>query len=82
MPPAAVPITLLTCADCPTTEILRRRLHEAMTALGWKPLYRVVDGATLPPLDRRLAYPVPTLLWRGEDLFGLAERPAPYPPAT
>lgn len=75
-------VTLLTCSDCVNDAILRRHLHDAMCALGWRPIFEVVDVTTLPSTDPRLAYPRPTVLWRGQDLFGLPEPPAPYPPPT
>jgi hypothetical protein len=75
-------LTLLTCRDCTNATILRRHLHDALDALGWRPLFAIVDVATLPATDARLTYPRPTVLWRGRDLFGLPEGPAPYPPPT
>jgi hypothetical protein len=75
-------LTLLTCRDCLNGDILRRHLNDALCALGWRPLYAIADPATLPSHDPRRAYPGPTLLWRGRDLFGMVEPPAPYPPPT
>jgi len=72
-------LTLLTCRDCDNGDILRRHLSDALSALGWRPLYAIVDIETLPPTDPRRAYPRPTLLWRGQDLFGMPESPAPDP---
>jgi hypothetical protein len=50
--------------------------------LGVKPIFSIVDVASLPLTDPRVAYPAPTLLWRDRDLFGVPEPPAPYPPPT
>jgi len=57
-------------------------LNDALVALRWAPLYEIVDASTLPAGDPRRAYPRPTVLWRGRDLFGIPEPPAPYPPPT
>ena len=75
-------LTLLTCQDCVNGALLRRHLHEALSALQWRPIFAIVDIGTLPSSDPRRAYPRPTVLWRGQDLFGLPESAAPYPPPT
>ena len=75
-------LTLLTCRDCVNGDIFREHLHDALAVLGWKPIFAIVDAATLPSTDVRRAYPRPTALWRGRDLFGLPETPRPYPPPT
>ena len=75
-------LTLLTCRDCMNGDLLRERLHDALGVLGWRPLFAIVDPATLPATDARRAYPSPAVLWRGRDLFGISEPPLPYPPPT
>ena len=75
-------LTLLTCRECVNGERLRRHLSDALIALRWSPLYEIVDVSLLPATDPRRAYPRPTVLWRGRDLFGLPEPPAPYQPPT
>jgi hypothetical protein len=75
-------LTLLTCRECENGHILRQHLHDALSTLEWRPIYAVADLSTLPTHDPRRAYPGPTVLWRGRDIFGLAEPPAPYPPLT
>ena len=75
-------LTLLTCRDCVNGHILREHLHDALGVLGWRPIFAIVDAATLPSTDARHSYPTPTVLWRGRDLFGMPETPWPYPPPS
>jgi hypothetical protein len=72
-------LTLLTCPDCANDDLLRQHLHEALCAIGRKPLYVILDAATLPPTDPRRAYPRPAVLLGRRDLFGIPEPPLPYP---
>lgn len=48
-----------------------------VTALSWPHDYQVVNIGKLPATDVRTGCPTPTLLWKGEDIFGM---PAPHPP--
>jgi hypothetical protein len=75
-------LTFVTCSGCSTSGLLRRRLHEALMSLGLKPVFEIVDIESLPRTDPRRAYPAPSVLWGGRDLFGMAEPPAPYPMPT
>lgn len=75
-------LTLLTCSQCSAGAELRRRLHQALRQLGLKPVFSIVDVASLPRTDPRIGYPAPTVMWRERDLFGIPEVPAPYPPPT
>ena len=49
-------------------------LDDALIALGWSRDYQVIDIGTLKTTDVRSAYPAPTLLWRGKDIFGMPRR--------
>lgn len=70
--PEPQPLEFLTRAGCVQTKIMRVRLDAAIKAIG-KPIpYTVVDLDTLPPTDERKAYPTPTILSGGVDLFGIA----------
>ena len=44
--------------------------------MEWPAVYQVVDLATLPRPDGRRGYPIPTVLFGGRDLFGMARTPA------
>jgi len=52
-------------------------LDDALKALGWPTDYQYINIGTLPKTDVRTGYPTPTLLYKGNDLFGM---PAPKPP--
>ena len=81
-PPTMKPIEFLTREGCVQTTTLRSRLDEAATGLA-KPLtYTVVDLDTLLATDPRRAYPTPSILYGGVDLFGMAEPQPPYPEPT
>jgi hypothetical protein len=62
------------CACEPRLVIL---LDSVLTALGWPLDYRFVEISTLSVSDARTGYPMPTILWKGNDIFGM---PTPVPP--
>jgi len=69
---------LLTRAGCANTTVMRERLEQALTGLGRPAAFDVVSLDALPAADQRTAYPTPTVLYRGRDLFGLAEPTPPH----
>jgi hypothetical protein len=75
-------LTLLTRDGCMMTDALRVNLEAAIRSLGSSATYAVVDLGTLAPTDPRVAYPTPTLLADGRDLFGLPEPVPPFPEPT
>ena len=76
------PIEFLTREECVQTTTMRSRLDEAIRGLA-KPLtYTVVGLDALPTTDARKAYPTPSVLYGGVDLFGMAEPKPPYPEPT
>src|SRR6187401_732114 len=76
------PIEFLTREGCIQTTVMRERLDEAIKSFGAPLNYTVVDLDTLPASDVRRAYPTPTVLSHGADLFGMAEQKPPYPAPT
>lgn len=64
-------IELLGFDGCPNTGTTRARLAAALGALGISAQVHHVDQEALPPGDRRLGWPAPTILVEGRDLFGL-----------
>ena len=75
-------LVVLTREGCAEEPLLRARLEEALKSMEWPAKYRVVDLATLPRTDGRRGYPIPTLLFGGRDLFGMAEPRPPFPKPT
>lgn len=69
-------LIFLTC-DCMNALDLRFNLEDALMRLGWSTVVQSVIVEMLPQSDVRTGYPTPTLLWRGQDLFGM---PRPTPP--
>jgi hypothetical protein len=81
-PPTMKPIEFLTREGCVQTTTMRSRLDEAVKGMA-KPLtYTVVDLDAVPTTDARRAYPTPSVLYGGVDLFGMAEPKPPYPEPT
>ena len=81
-PPTAKPIEFLTRSGCVQTKIMRVRTEAAINALALPNPYAVVDLDALPSTDVRRAYPAPTVLVDGVDLFGMEEPKPPYPDPT
>lgn len=76
------PLEFLTRDGCAQTAIMRGQLDDAIKALAVPLTYTVVDLDTLPAADARKAYPTPTVLYGGVDLFGMAQPTPPYPEPT
>lgn len=75
-------LVFLTRNGCVNTVTMRENLDEALRLLGLPAEYQVIDSASLPETDPRGGYPTPTVLYAGQDLFGLVEPNVPYPPPT
>lgn len=73
---------LLTRQDCPNAAIMGARLDKALERMGRPADYVVIDLTTLSETDARRAYPTPTVLYAGHDLFGMPEPHPPYPAPT
>lgn len=70
-------LTFLTRDGCVNTPDMVNNLDDALKTLGWPRDYQYIDIGTLKASDVRTGYPTPTLLWKGQDIFGM---PAPKPP--
>jgi hypothetical protein len=75
-------LALLTREGCMMTGTMRTNLDAAIRALGRPVSYDVIDLGTLPRTDPRSAFPTPTLLAKGRDVFGLPEPTPPFPEPT
>ena len=75
-------LAFLKSQDCPNAAVMRARLDEALERMGRPPDYVVIDLTTLSETDARRAYPSPTVLYAGRDLFGMPEPRPPYPTPT
>jgi hypothetical protein len=75
-------LVFLTREGCVNTVTMRANLDEALKTLGLPNDYQFIDADTLATSDPRGGYGTPTVLRRGEDLFGMEEPPIPHPPAT
>ena len=75
-------LEFLTRDGCAQTAVMRGQLDEAVRAMRLPPTYAVVDLDTLPATDVRKAYPTPTVLYGGADLFGMAEPRPPFDEPT
>lgn len=80
--PPMKPIEFLTREGCVQTTVMRARLDEAIQGLPVALTYAVVDLDALPGTDVRKAYPTPTILYGGTDLFGMAEPRPPFDEPT
>lgn len=76
------PIEFLTRSECVQTTTMRARLDEAIQGLATPLTYTVVDLDALQATDVRKAYPTPTVLVGGVDLFGMTEPRPPFPEPT
>jgi len=75
-------LVFLTRDGCAMSDRLRTNLDAALRTLKTPMSYQVIDESTLAPTDPRSAYPTPTLLYAGRDLFGMAEPVPPFPEPT
>ena len=60
-------------------KLLRDHLDPALAEVGWSAPFAVIDQSSLEGDDRRNGYPIPTMLYRGRDRFGLPVPTPPYP---
>jgi hypothetical protein len=81
-PAALRDFTFITHDGCVNTPVTREHLNAALSALGWPIDYQVIDSAMIARTDPRSGYPTPTVLYRGRELFGMAEPTPPYPDPT
>lgn len=81
-PPEARALVFLTRDGCAMSDRLRTNLDAALRSLKTPMTYQVIDESTLSRNDPRSAYPTPTLLYAGRDLFGMAEPVSPFPEPT
>jgi 2-hydroxychromene-2-carboxylate isomerase len=75
-------LVFLTREGCVNTVTMRANLDEALKTLALPNDYQFIDADTLASSDPRGGYGTPTVLHRGQDLFGTEEPPIPHPPAT
>lgn len=75
-------LVFLSRDGCVNTTTMRARLDAALSTLRLPTDYQFIDAGALPTADARAGYGTPTVLYRGRDLFGLAEPPVPPPPPT
>lgn len=75
-------LVFLTRDGCVNTTTMRARLDAALSSMGLPTDYQFIDADALPNSDARAGYGTPTVLYRGRDLFGLAEPSVPPPPPT
>jgi hypothetical protein len=75
-------LVFLTSDGCSNSQTMRLRLEEALRRLRVPSDYQVINVASLPAIDARRSYQTPTLLYAGQDIFGIREAPPPYPEPT
>ena len=75
-------LTFLTRDGCVNTPDMQLNLDDALIQLGWRRNYQEIDIGKLPKTDPRTGYPMPTLVWKGHDIFGMAVPKPPYPTPT
>jgi len=75
-------LAFLTREGCVNTVTMRANLDEALKTLALPNDYQFIDADTLAGSDPRGGYGTPTVLYQGQDLFGMEEPPIPHPPAT
>jgi hypothetical protein len=71
-------LTFLTRDGCVNTPDMLNNLDDALIALKLRRDYQVVDIGKLPKDDPRTGYPTPTILWKGQDIFGMSAPKPPY----
>ena len=80
--PTTRAIEFLTRDGCANTGIMKGNLDEALKRMSRQASYDVIDLDHLPATDARRAYPTPTVLYGGNDIFGLPQPAPPYPEPT
>jgi hypothetical protein len=80
--PSTKGLVFLTRGGCVNTTVMRRKLDEALKALGLVVGYDVVDQDTLPETDVRRGYPTPTLLYAGSRHLRDVSTEPPLPDPT
>ena len=68
-------LVFLSRDGCVNTARMRSSVDQALKSLALPTNYEFIDADKLEPSDRRRSYGTPTLLYKGRDLFGLAEPP-------
>lgn len=76
--PSMKDLTFLTRDGCVNTPDMLNNLDDALIALKLRRDYQVVDIGKLPKDDPRTGYPTPTILWKGQDIFGMSAPKPPY----
>jgi hypothetical protein len=66
-------LVFLTRDGCVNTARMRSNLDQALKSLALPTNYEFTDADKLEPSDRRRGYGTPTVLYKGRDLFGMAE---------
>lgn len=72
----AMNIEVLGFEGCPNTPRTKANVEKAAASLGLAAKVVYVDQMILPESDRRRAWPAPTVLVNGRDLFGMSAPPA------
>lgn len=75
-------LVFITRDGCIATDAMRVNLDVALKSMSLPTNYQVLDADALPESDPRGGYGTPTVLHRGQDLFGMPAPPIPHPPAT
>ena len=75
-------LVFLTREGCVNTVTMRANLDEALKTLALPNDYQFIDADTLASSDPRGGYGTPTVLHRGQDLFGMEKPSIPHHPAT
>src|SRR5215469_11757003 len=66
-------LVFLTRDGCVNTARMRSSLDQALKSLALPTNYKFTDADKLKPSDPRRGYGTPTVLYKGRDLFGMAE---------
>jgi hypothetical protein len=69
-------LVLLTREGCVNTTTIRANLDHALQAMGQPTDYAVINADTLTTTDTRRGYRTPTVLYVGQDIFGIRARTA------
>jgi hypothetical protein len=72
-------LVFLTRDGCVNTPDMVNHLDEALKSMGWPTAYQYIDIGKLSKTDVRTGYPTPTVLWKGNDIFGMRVPIPPFP---